>query len=245
MISVSLVLLTYNRFPSVLRSVDRNYDTAGYPIRELIHVDNGSDGNLVGITEELQPDIQIRHAKNLGVAKGYNRGMLLATSSHILITGCDRILPNSWLKAMADAYDKIPNTGVISLYSTNEFDSVRHNSEPYLENGVKIQRAIPFEARICSREFFLKAGFLREDLGLYGQEDCEWAYRAERVARENGLVNYVLPDLGLAEELDDHDGGKNYHDFKLKEAAEQWKLDLVKECRHHHNQYYNPYGGLR
>lgn len=249
MLKVSLVLLTWNRAQSVIYSLSENLKSAEYPIHEIIHVDNGStDRQAVDwINWEIGADVQILHGGNLGVAKGYNRGMLLATGSHIVITGCDRLMPKGWLSSMVRAAEKIPETGVISCYSTpcaaymlDQFQS-RWRGQEHERNGVVIREAHVAEARFHSREFLHKAGLFREDFGLYGYEDVEWAERAARVARENGWLNYVLPKLGYATHLPDTDGGAGYGEFKADHNLMPWKKELAERCWSLGNPYYNPY----
>ncbi len=253
MISVSLVMLTYNRKESVETSLRANLASAGATIDEIIHVDNGSDpGFAQWFKDEFEPEVQILHETNQGVAKGYNRGMLLASSSHIVITGCDRVMPYHWLKHMCLAFEKIENTGVISCYSSPTEAAKtgftgRFKAEPETVSGVNIRRASPCEARMHSKEFLFRTGLFREDLGLYGMEDCEWVERAERVAKEDGLINYVLPNLNVAHHLSDDDfkstipGYTSYKNFKTAQNDEGYKQDLVKRCWELGNPYYNPY----
>ncbi len=248
-LKVSLVLLTMDRAQSVIYSLKSNLESAEYPIHEIIHVDNGSRDRtaIKWIDDQVGADVQVLHGGNYGVAKGYNRGMLLATGTHIVITGCDRIMPQGWLFSMAQAAQAIPETGVISCYSTpcaafmlDQFAS-RYKSEPYTHNGVQIRQSLVAEARFHSRDFLFKAGLFREDFGLYGYEDVEWAERAERVARAYGLKNYVLPALGYAEHLSDQDGPAGYADFKVCHNGMEWKKALAARCWDLGNPYYNPY----
>lgn len=253
-ISVSLVLLVHNRLEVSFQCLARNLESAGYPVDEIILVDNGSKQPelIVHVWQKYiqnrSPDVFINHEQNLGVAKGYNRGMLLSTCSHIVITGSDRIMPNNWLKHWAEAFHYIPNTGVISLYShpteaslSGQLES-RYLSTPYeVPNwNVLIRESMACEARIHSRDFLMKAGFFREDLGLYGYEDVEWVERAKRVAQENGLINYCLADQPLAQHVIEGDT-EDYKTFKKKENDQPWKAHKVVELWKAGNPYYNPY----
>lgn len=200
---VSWIVLTHNRKQAVFKSVHHNWFVSAYPVHELIHVDNATtDEDFCDTFASMfRPQVQIRHQSNLGVSKGYNRGYLNATGSHVLITGMDRLMPAGWLRDIALYFGKIPNTGVISIYAPPVRLGDNYRVSRYFErlpihvNDFWIQPAVPFEARICSKEFFHKVGFLREDFDTYGFEDCEWGMRAERVARELGLINYVIPGL--------------------------------------------------
>lgn len=260
MTSISLVVLTWNRWETVKQTLQHNLANAGYPIREIIHVDNGSQDSFVkggpGVVfsehfhelfnAHFAPAIQVIHAENLGVAKGYNRGMLLATSSHIVILGMDRLMPDRWLARWVAALQDIPNTGVISCYSGSYPERFTRPEERF--NGHTIQPAFPCEARIHSRQLLLDVGFFHEGFGLYGYEDCEWGDRVTRYADREGFVNYVLPSLGNAVELPDDNAftvdGISYDKFKERENAKARALGLH-EARHAlENPYYNPYARI-
>lgn len=256
-ITVSLVLLTFNRKKAVMKSLAHNIKNAGYPITDIIHVDNGSTepGLADWVSNHAAPSVQILHAKNEGVAKGYNRGLLMATTSHIVITGCDRMMPKNWLSKMVDAFRRIPNTGVISCYSHPTKSSLdgtlelRYKSGQELINGVYIRQSQPCEARMHSRYFLHKAGLFREDFGLYGMEDCEWVDRAERTATREGLINYCLSDLDLALHLPDDDfvigiDGRSYKEFKEHHNTQEYKQRLVKKLHDLGNPHYNPYARI-
>lgn len=241
-IDVSLVILTWNRWKSVHESLSKNIERAGYPIREIINVDNGSSDffrqKFKGI---FHPSVQVLHQENQGVARGYNRGLALATSSHVVITGCDRVLPDGWLATWVNAFEKIPNTGVVACYTGPHEE--RYRGHPTELNGVQIQRAIPVEARMHSRDFLHLVGYFREDFGLYGFEDAEWSDRAERRAKENGFINYILPSMPRAVHLpdDDFEGMLDYAKWKKAIHPDPWNKALWLDCNHRNSPYYNPY----
>lgn len=250
-ITVSLVLLTWNRSEAVRKSLSKNIATSGYPIHEIIHVDNGSEEsswcgeNLVcsEIEEIIIPTVSVLNSENLGVAKGYNRGLALATGSHIVITGCDRIMPRGWLKAMVDAAQAIPNTGAISVYSQEyAHEQQRYQSGPRLVNGINIREADVCEARFHSRDYLLGVGYFREDFGQYSYEDCEWRDRAVVYARKHNLINYVLPDLGNAIHLEDgNEPDSEMMAMKKREKDSPAKLETLRKAHAEGNPYFNPY----
>lgn len=247
MISVSLVILTWNRWPSVYRSLSHNIANAGYPIDELVHVDNGSQTELVLEMQTIfKPHVQILHEKNHGVAAGYNRGLALASGSHVVITGCDRVMPKNWLKKFVDAFERIPETGCISLYT--KLHPERYRGEARYVNGVWIRPAIPVEARMHSKNFLFATGFFREDFGTYGYEDSEWSDRAEKTARENGLINYNIFDMPFAEHLPDEDhpgvNGESYRTFKNRTHAMPRQRALFELCHKKGSPHYNPYARI-
>lgn len=240
MITVSLVILTYHRWPSVKASLSSNLKTAGYPISEIIHVDNGSGAEFCDFfTDAFDPAVQVRHSSNRGVAVGYNRGLALANSSHVVITGCDRVMPNHWLRHWVDAFENIPELGVVSCY-TGRYPE-RDRTGPGDRNGIKVRRAIPVEARMHSKAFLFETGFFREDFGLYGYEDAEWSDRAEKTAARLGRCNYVLEDMPYARHLEDNDGPEGYRPFKNNLHASGGPKALWLWAHHSGSPHYNPY----
>lgn len=246
---VSLILLTHNRIDAVKHCFLHNYNSAGYDYHEVIHVDNGS---LQSVSEMMRDyynvEIQVQHQQNLGVSRGYNRGYLLATGSHVLITGMDRLLPENWLKTLIRYFETIPQTGVISIYGppireNDDYKISRYQGHDLTINDLTIQPSIPFEARMCSREFFLKCGFLREDFDTYGYEDNEWGMRANRVAHENGLINYIIPGLNAEHYKEDADfimpNGQKHRDYKDSFLeGNRKRYEKIKKLGF---PYYNPY----
>ncbi len=244
-ITVSLVLLTWNRYEAVYKSLNANLKSAGYPIHELIHVDNGS--NELEQSEWIRgihwPTVQVLNIDNIGVAKGYNRGLALTTGSHIVITGCDRIMPQGWLKAFVEAAQAIPNTGAISVYSEEYAGEHQRYQSPIITmNGIKIRLADVCEARFHSREYLLGVGYFREDFGLYSYEDCEWRDRAVAYSRQHNLINYVLPNLGNAIHLEDgNEPDSAMMAMKKREKDSPEKIKHLNDLHTQGNPYFNPY----
>ncbi len=251
---ISWVILTHNREDVVKKCFRHNYLNCGINHRnlEIITVDNGSfpyfgDKN----PPQLFAEISILNRENLGVAKGYNRGLAMATGDYIVITGCDRIMPEGWLKTWLEYMEKIPHTGIISCYSkTNDKvpERIHGNRTIMIGSAVSYTRAIPMEARILSRDLFRKIGYFHEGLGLYAWEDILWSERAEKVTKELGLINYIIPGM-VAEHLgdegcDEYTGidPKSYHDFKRKESQDPAKQKVCEEYRAAGHPYINPYG---
>lgn len=245
---ISWVVLTFNRAVIVDKAMTHNFEICGRKPDELIWVDNGSRDGVRDVMKNFNPDVAILNRENLGVAKGYNRGIVLATGDWVVITGCDMLMPKNWLATFAEYVEKIPNTGVACMYSVTP-DKVpeRIRGEKNVINGLPIIPAIPIERRIFRRELIQKAGHLREDFGLYGYEDCEAAFRYERVCKENGWLTYVIPDqiaehLGT-EGISDFNGldSKDYHEFKRRECRNPAKEEKFRWCNENKFPYYTPY----
>lgn len=242
---ISWVILTHNRHITASKSYRHNLSAfRSFPhvpmIFEVIHVDNGSEYIEDGF--DIEPDIAIKNARNLGVAKGYNHGLVLATGDYIVITGCDRLMPHNWLNRMLEAFEKIPNMACVSCYSEDE-ETIqdRYVTQKKIEeiNGVKFMRALPFEARMFKRSLLADVGYFHEGFGLYGYEDCVWGPRMMNVSREKGLICCTLPDF-KATHLGREDA-KDYKEFKARETKEPWKWELVQKLAREGYPKFNPF----
>lgn len=250
---ISWLLLTYNRANSVAKALPHCMLNAGRQWDEMIWVDNGSaihDRKAIEIVLSAQaaPLTKVFLPENLGVAKGYNRAKVLATGTHMVITGCDMLMPDNWLAKMAEGFEKIPKTGIVTIYASPiSATPERVRGEAKTENGLRIQPAMPMGRKMISRELFKAAGYLREDFGMYGWEDVEWAYRVERVAKEKGLRYYTLPDM-TAEHLGtegnvgyDHKDEHEYWRWKKEQVNDPAKQKVMDECRKKNFPFYSPF----
>lgn len=237
--TVSWIVLTFNRAEKVRRAMLHNKEQAGACWDELVWVDNGSRDHVRTVMETSQPDVSVLLKENLGVAKGYNRAMALATKDLIVITGCDMLMPKNWLATFLNYMEKIPSTGVACMYS-KPLDRVKERlRSPRDERlgGLPFRRAMPIERRCFRRSLLKDFGYLNEGFGFYGHEDCAWAQTVEKICDQKGLLYYVIPNE-IAEHLGnegcDEFNGKDdlpYHNFKYRESHDPSKQKLLTELR--------------
>lgn len=249
---ISWVILTHNRHEVVNDALLKNLHNAGEQATdhvdvEIIWVDNAS-ANRDEFLLNVSADVKVFNRANLGVARGYNQGLAMATGDYILITGCDRLMPPSFAARMIEAARQVPNTGIISCYS-HPLSEVPERKRGEIEtiNGIEIQQAIPFEARFLSRKLFREIGYYHEGLGLYGWEDVLWGERAEKITKEKGLINYILPG-NVAQHLGDEGikdwngtDDQEYHAFKQRESRDPKKTEICNQYRKDGLPYINPF----
>jgi GT2 family glycosyltransferase len=234
MTTVSWIILTHNRPEIVRKALEHNAGNAGDDWDELVWVDNGSSlQNLVSMQNSLfdYADIQVQNRENMGVARGYNQGLGLATKDYVLITGCDMLMPNNWLRTFKDYVEKIPETGVACIYSSHWTEKPERIRQFGIDEsrGLPIVHAMPIERRIFKRSLLADFGYFPETFGLYGYDDLAWAYTAERVCMEKCLISYVIPGF-VAQHLGtegfaNYDGKDDhaYHEMKRKEVMDPEK----------------------
>lgn len=216
---------------------------------EIVWCSNGPIDAAIGtLLDSKVIQTFVLYDKNNGVARGYNTTFALATGTHLVVTGCDMKMPAGWLRQMKECFEKIPDTGIVSIYSQT-LDKVPERFRGQIEevNGIRIQKALPIERRMFSREVLNKVGYLDESYGLYGWEDVAWAYRAERVLDEAGLRYYVLPDI-LADHMGtegckEYDGKdkREYWEFKQDQIGDQFKEMKIDQGIRNGFPYFNPF----
>jgi glycosyltransferase involved in cell wall biosynthesis len=213
---ITWLLLTYNRLEITKQSVQHNLKNAGREIDEIIWVDNGSVD-----TYYIDADVTIINKKNLGVAKGYNRGFAMAAGDYIIITGSDTLMPDNW----ANIFLENAVNGIACMTSKN------------------IEKHDAVGPKIIDKRVFTMAGYIREDFGLYGYDDVEWGLR---VQKEMECIGFKcdfehLGTEAIAPWSEDSLESKEYHKFKRDEIASSRKWNLLKKCKEEGYKYYNPY----
>lgn len=251
-ISISWALLTFNRASTVEKAITQNMHSSQYDWDELIWVDNGSteDNRLAidSLFDETMNVTKVFNPKNLGVDVGYNRAMALSKSDWILITGCDRLMFDGWLSKMVKVLSENPKVKVLSIYSHPiEKLSERKRGEVHERSSFKVCSAMPFGARIFHRDLLKAAGYFREDFGLYGYSDVEFAERQMRVCKEKGWEHLAFTELHathLGDEGNSSYGGKDpedYWKFKQAEVKDPKKQEVLNNCKANNYPYYSPF----
>ena len=254
---ISWCILTFNRADTVAKAITQNFTSKGSFVDEIVWHDNGSKPEekklleaFMGSLQEALPVTKIMAPKNLGVHVGYNRTFSTSRGDWILVTGCDRLMPKDWLLKMLQVLDADTSIHVVSLYTKHISKVPERLRGPEVSlGGHQVVEAMPFGARIFSRELLHAVGYLREDFGLYGPSDIEWAERAMRHCDRAGWKYVAMADE-IADHLGDeginpHSGAdsKEYHEFKQREISDPSKLEKLEWCLKKNYPYYNPYSG--
>lgn len=234
---ISWVILTYNRANSVLKAIPHCMEYSGAMWDEIIWVDNGSDINERTKIADMFSDsgwtnlTQCWLPKNLGVAKGYNTAMALARGTHLVITGCDMLMPKNWLADMVEVLEEVPNAGIATIYAAPiEKTPERIRGPEWDYNGIHIRESMPIGRRLLSVELQREIGYFHEGFGMYGWDDVFWGHRAEVVLGKRGLKSYNLFN-SIAEHLGTE--GNVGYDHKDEHEYWRWKKEQVNDPRKH------------
>lgn len=232
----------------VEHALTRSLGNAGREVDELVWVDNGSTDDVAEVMLSFKPDVAIRNRENLGVAKGYNRGLVMTTGDCIAIIGCDMLMPDGWLETWVKYLSLIPQTAVACIYS-KPFEECQERlmGPPAVVAGLPIHLALPMDRRIFPRETLRRAGYFREDMGLYGWEDVEWAQRVFVRSLTQQRLCYAIPGLVAThlgtEGIAPYDGKDDaaYHAMKRAAVNDPETKRVMEGARMAGYPYVNPF----
>lgn len=219
--TVSLLMLTHNKKKTIELASLPTIEFAGYPINELIWVDNGSTEENWRLLEIIKPDIFIFRKENLGVAKGTNLGLEVATSSWVVCPGSDMLMPRGWLQRMMEYTREFPEFSVFStLFNLapdhyNKILKERRLGDDIVRAELTLTPGICIGPMIVKKEVYDKVGYLREDIGMYGYEDVLWDEAMRKAKFKGGIIQEIVP-IHMTE----------YED----EAYLKWKAEEVKKA---------------
>lgn len=183
---VACIFITLNRLDLTLRCIKQNFFNSQYNA-DVIWMDNGSDPAFI---EAVKPAFgwygKLHMNRNIGVAGILNEGIKLAKARNydaIVTLANDILMPQGWLKAMVEAAERIPNTGMAGIHCVEAMPPVN-------ELGV-----CPIFTAFGNVLIPMKAidtiGVFNTAYDPYGTQDADFAYRLNAT----GFINYYLPNL--------------------------------------------------
>jgi GT2 family glycosyltransferase len=135
----SAVVVTHNALPWVERALE---SVRG---EETVVVDNGSTDGTVDVVRELFPEATVIEQANLGLAAGWNAGMVAATGRYFVILNADAWMTEGSLARLVRFADERPQAAVVGPRLLNV--------DGTLQRSV---RGVPTLWRLATEYFFLR-----------------------------------------------------------------------------------------
>jgi len=216
---LSIIVLNYNRLKYTKQTV-KNLISKTTVRHEFIFVDQGSvDGTrkyLLSLKDKTNAESvkYVFNSRNLGVAGGRNKGILLSSGDYIMTIDDDIIVPEDYDKMLIDVCDKIPNLGVTGVcVEKKKFAIINKNGIDVMlkKDGNLNGACLCFNRKILKSTIgYFYAGF------YYGAEDIDLYIRL----REVGLKSFYIRKRGR--EIDKN-LNKRYLKLKRKSHKAQSK----------------------
>lgn len=230
MITVSIIVLSYNTKELLRSCLESIYNYLPKEIFEVIVLDNASkDGSAEMVKKDFPQVNLIISEKNLGFAKGINTATKDAKGKYLFFLNSDAVLQDDSVLKMPQILDEEKNAGIIGgqlLHSDRSFQrsfgkfyTLPHailmltggeKAELFL-NKQKIKQKVDWVTggfMMIKRNLFEELGGFDEDYFMY-IEDMDLCYRAQK----KGYDTYFDPDI---EAIHSNQGSSN-RSFAIKQ----------------------------
>lgn len=196
--------------------------TAGHPF-EFLCCDNGSgDRRVIDYIAGLEPAYFRQNVSNEGCAQMHNQMLLRAKGDLFALLDNDiEIRRDNWLRDLVDAYNKIPNSGMIGIHTDNLCPEMH---APETIEGIVVHPARPpkedavFGTRLFGRAVLAKVGAFCEDYFTYSLCDNEYNTRVHH----SGFMNYYISGpsgVHLGQDVGEQSSYRRMKDDCLRRAA--------------------------
>jgi GT2 family glycosyltransferase len=206
--SISILIITYNRpddLLELLQSIRMQKDVSA--LKEVLVLNNASSVSYARVEEfaSQNPDLKINYIfsdENLGVSRGRNKLMSMATGDQLLVLDDDILFRQTDdLKNIATVFSKPffkeANTGVITFrviyHETKEQQktALPHKQfDEYKDKEVFLTSYFTGCAHVLQKKVLAETGFYPVDF-FYGMEEYDLAYRMVKAGYSLGYDNIV------------------------------------------------------
>lgn len=117
---LSIIVPAYNesmRIESTLASINNSLVSSDIPV-EVILVDNGSSDQTKEIAQDFGVNVIKEQSKGIGYARQTGLESVRSTSSYILTTDADSVVPQSWIR---QHYSALQDSNVVYTYGGIRF----------------------------------------------------------------------------------------------------------------------------
>jgi GT2 family glycosyltransferase len=239
--AVSIIIPVHNQWQytaACLRSIAQASNTAGF---EVIVVDDHSQDQtpqrLAGITGlEF-----LRNPRNIGFVGSCNRGVEAASGEYIVLLNNDTQVPDGWLDALLETFQRFPNTGLAGarlVYPDGRLQEAggivfRDGSGWNYGRGDHAERpeyAFSREVDYCSGACIMLPASLFRQLGGLDQhyapayyEDTDLAGFKVRLQAAATVIHHE----GMTSGTDPASGAKRYQEINRHKFLERWQDQLA------------------
>ena len=113
MITVSIIIVSYNARADLERCLDSLAAPPPFEPHEIIVVDNGStDGSVAALRSRSGLRV-IENGANLGFARATNIGIRASSGDNLLLLNSDTVVPSGAVDALLDQLDRNPSVAVV------------------------------------------------------------------------------------------------------------------------------------
>jgi GT2 family glycosyltransferase/tetratricopeptide (TPR) repeat protein len=229
---VSIIILGFNQVEYTKKCIEtiREHTKQAY---ELILVDNGSHDGTEAFFRSVPGAKVIRNAENLGVSKGWNQGMRIATGEYLLILNNDIIVGPGWLENMVRLAESDAAIGMVGPRSNYIAGPQIVPAVPYK----KIEDIQPFIKKwqkenelsceewgfikgfslLIPRRVFDKVGFFDERFGKGNFEDDDYCLRV----RYHGFKTSIAHDSFI----------HHFGSVSFNQESVDWKALMIENKR--------------
>ncbi len=240
---VSIIILGFNQVGYTKKCIDSIIENTRQKY-ELILVDNGSQDNTAEYFNSLPDAKVIINRENLGVAKGWNQGLKLATGDYVLIFNNDTIVHPNWLENMVRLAECNPKIGIVGPRSNNisgpqkiedcpiktEEDIKDFSTNWQTSNNLsafEFERITGF-CMLISKKAFKDIGFFDERYGKGNFEDDDYClrarYRGYQLLVANDSFVFHFGSVSYSHQSVDW---KNLMSENLKKFQEKWSRGVA------------------
>ena len=236
MMSVAVVVLTYNRVHLLRRCCEGVLARTSPSTTEIIIWDNASTDGTAHYLDSLV-DRRVRvvhHPENIG-QNAYAEAFKLASATHLVELDDDVVdAPAGWDETLFSAFQRLPQIGFLAAdledNPHDEASHVRHHVRPHLyrpaeENGIRLLYGpTGGGCAMTSREIYdLVGGFPQDKRRTFYLEDAAYIARIE----SQGYRAAVMRDLRVT-----HAGGPYYAPFAPEKKAYWEEVERRVKRRH-------------
>jgi len=141
---LSIIVVSYNRYSHLKRTVETLRDCCTYPNTELILTDDGSRSSQRRLMEKLPFDRFLFAEKNQGMGANVNKGLGAAQGKYILQLQDDWVCTrrSNFAQEAVEALEQFPKIGLLRLTAIENDKIFREQELLYTDSGLGVRISV-------------------------------------------------------------------------------------------------------